>query len=156
MWVVLGERERKGGPTVQVSVVETTKQNIFIHEFIQPKHASNPQELAVQNGSQAEERRRSVQRRKEPGFTAYHPVTISRVPGLTKLQASQGGSFLKAPGSQHLQPSVCLLLNWALGQKEKGPSCSVAGCRFPLKMGLNLTQKQRLSSRVGEGEHKRG
>ena len=107
MWVVLGERERKGGPTVQVSVVETTKQNIFIHEFIQPKHASNPQELAVQNGSQAEERRRSVQRRKEPGFTAYHPVTISRVPGLTKLQASQGGSFLKAPGSQHLQPSVC-------------------------------------------------
>ena len=146
MWVVLGEGERKGGPTVQVSVVETTKQNIFIHEFIQPKHASNPQELAVQNGSQAEERQRSVQRRKEPGFTAYHPVTISRVPGLTKPQASQGGQLLK--GASIPAPSALslptLLLNWALGQKEKGPFCLVAGCRFPLKMGLNWTQKQQL------------
>lgn len=41
---------------MQLSVAETTKQNIFIHEFIQAKHASNPQELAVQNGSQAGER----------------------------------------------------------------------------------------------------
>lgn len=42
---------------MQDAVAETTKQNIFIHEFIQPKHVSNPQELTVQNGSQAGKRR---------------------------------------------------------------------------------------------------
>lgn len=41
------------GPTVRGSTAETSKQNIFIHEFLQPKHASNPRELTAQNGSQA-------------------------------------------------------------------------------------------------------
>lgn len=78
-----GARRGRGeqrGPTVQDVVAETTKQNIFIHEFIQPKHASNPQELTVQKRLPGgKEPELSVQRKKEPGFTTYHPVTISSV-----------------------------------------------------------------------------
>lgn len=44
---------------MQGSTAETLKQNIFIHEFIQPKHASNPWELTAPNGSQAGERQRA-------------------------------------------------------------------------------------------------
>lgn len=72
-----GRAERKRGPYRQVSVAETTKQNIFIHEFIQPKHASNPWKLTVQNGSQVGGDRATVQRQ-GPDTTAYHTVTISR------------------------------------------------------------------------------
>lgn len=62
---------------MQVSVAETTKQNIFIHEFIRPKHASNPCRLTVQNGSQVGGVRALSSKIEGPDATAYHTVTIS-------------------------------------------------------------------------------
>lgn len=65
---------------MQVSVAETTKQNIFIHEFIRPKHASNPCRLTVQNGSQVggSGGDKALSSKTEgPDATAYHTVTIS-------------------------------------------------------------------------------
>lgn len=66
---------------MQLSVAETTKQNIFIHEFIQPKHASNPWKLTVQNGSQVGGDRALGSKAEGPDTTAYHTATISRGEG---------------------------------------------------------------------------
>lgn len=132
---------------MQGSTAETSKQNIFIHEFIQPKHASNPWELTTQNGSQAGERECSVQRQKEPGFAACRPVTVRRIrelPGLTVSRPAREASFLKGPG-----PSTILFLTWTPGQEEEGPFCSGAGCNFILKMSPNLMQQQKAGATNG-------
>lgn len=88
------------------SVAETTKQNIFIHEFIQPKHASNPQELTVQMAHRQE--KDNFQFEAEGARLYYLSPSDHQQSGGTAwayhLQTA-GGQLLKGPGPQcHSSP----------------------------------------------------
>lgn len=61
-------------------IFETAKQNIFIHEFTQPKHVSNPLKLTVQKGDHGQDRQTvHFKGKKDLGITniiTYHEMAI--------------------------------------------------------------------------------
>lgn len=131
---VLGESREKRGAYRRVSVAETTKQNIFIHEFIQPKHASNPWKLTVQNGSQVGgDRAPSSKARARHNCLSHsdHQQRLGRKPGLSESRPARF-QFLKGSHAIGCQPAYwpsCL----GPGQRDRGGTLLLSSGKFKKK-----------------------